>query len=579
MRAYGVSMSNQWKRFEGQVLLNQFRLQKLLGNTGYSAVFLTQSPPPERKNIAVKLITPGTNADFQLSLLQRASRLNHPNLLPLLPGGRCQLMDTDLVFAFMEYAEEDLGRSLQDRPLSEIAAREMLRGLLAALGHLHSKGFAHTHIKPSNIMAIGNQIKLTSDTVLPLGETRPAYRPLDVYDAPEAATATVAASSDVWSLGVTLVEVLTQKAPVSSPESQDEPAVPSTIPQPFLDIAQNCLRRDPPQRWTTAQIAESLNAAPIQASTPVLIASDEEEIEAPKENFTAVQVAAPPVMESEEEKTEPSKELWVDSNYCWVVVCRNNWFHRRPNIFNVHRIPLGLTDAVMPRPDIDKPFVARCDECGKAYTYAPSDVLKYEMEVPPSFVAHPLFRSSLEPDKTEKYESASSQQPTPRKQSARTLKWVVGITVPILIAAQFVLTNLPKLSADVSGSSRPSDLMGGMFNLSNNGSLPVYDVKAGCKVMRVDTPLAGSPNPVEGTTVYFPESMAEILSPGQQMAVPCGRAIPIQQDNAKTLEIHAQMFFVVTYRPKWVWWHKSENFPMETTKTENGMWIWKSIPR
>lgn len=107
MRAYGASMSNEWKRFEGQVLLNQFHLRKLLGNTSYSAVFVTQSPPPERKNIAVKLITPGVNADSQLSLLQRASKLSHPNLLHLLPGGRCQLADTDLVFAFMEYVEED----------------------------------------------------------------------------------------------------------------------------------------------------------------------------------------------------------------------------------------------------------------------------------------------------------------------------------------------------------------------------------------------------------------------------------------------------------------------------------------
>ena len=201
------------------------------------------------------------------------------------------------------------------------------------------------------------------------------------------------------------------------------------------------------------------------------------------------------------------------------------------------------------------------------------------MEVPASFAAHPLFRDSLYPDKTDQNESAPPPPPTPGKRFTRTLKWVVGVACVLLIVTEFSLTSLPKLSADVSGSSRPNDLMGAMFHLSNKGLLPVYDVKAGCKVMRVDTPLAGSTNPVEGTTVYFPESMAEILSPGQRITVPCGRAISIQQDNAKTPEIHAQMFFVVTYRPKWVWWHKTENFPMETTKTENGMWIWKSIPR
>ena len=258
-------MRDEWKKFEGQVLNNKLPLQKLLGSTSYSAVFLTQSPPPERKNLAVKLVAPGAKADCQAALLQRASKLNHPNLLRLLPGDRCRLADLDLVFALMEYAEEDLGRGLADHPLSEKAAREMLEPLLGALSYIHGKGFAHSHIKPSNIMTIGNQLKLSSDTVLPIGEPRPAYRPVDAYDAPEAATAPVAGAIDIWSLGVTLVEVLTQQAAVSSPESQADPIVPSTIPQPFLDIARHCLRRDPGLRWTTAQIADCLSALPFSS--------------------------------------------------------------------------------------------------------------------------------------------------------------------------------------------------------------------------------------------------------------------------------------------------------------------------
>jgi hypothetical protein len=572
-------MRDDWKKFEGQVLNEKFPLQKFLGSTSYGAVFLTQSPPPQPKNIAIKLITSGADADFQASLLDRVSKLSHPNLLRLLPGGRCRLADMDLVFVLMEYAEQDLGRGLRDHALGEKEAREMFPPLLDALSHMHSKGFAHSHIKPSNIMTIGEQLKLSSDTALPLGETRPAYRPLDAYDAPEAGSAPVAPSSDVWSLGVTLVEVLTQHVPVSAPESQADPIVPSTIPQPFFDIAQNCLRRDPGLRWTMAQIADGLNPTPVLVAVSAGAVSAEKKQEAAKENLTPVQVAAPQVIASEEKEIEPPKEMWVDSNYCWVVVCKNHWFHGRGNFFSVHRIPLGETDAVLPRPTIDKPFRVRCDECGKEYTYTPSDVLKYEMEAPASFVAHPLFRDSLQPDETGKYESTPTPQPTSRKRSVRTLKWVMGIACVTLIVAEFVLTNLPKLSADVSGSLRPNDLMGAMFNLSNKGLLPVYDVKAGCKVMRVDTPLSTNRDFAEPTTVYFPESHAEILSPGHAMAVPCGRAMGIKPESPEASEMRAEVFFVVTYRPKWVWWHKSENFPMETEKTENGRWMWKSIPR
>jgi len=44
------------------------------------------------------------------SLLQRASKLSHPSLFHLLPGGRWQLAEMDLGFVVMEYAEEDLGQ-------------------------------------------------------------------------------------------------------------------------------------------------------------------------------------------------------------------------------------------------------------------------------------------------------------------------------------------------------------------------------------------------------------------------------------------------------------------------------------
>jgi hypothetical protein len=89
---------------------------------------------------------------------------------------------------------------------------------------------------------------------------------------------------------------------------------------------------------------------------------------------------------------DSEKGLWVDCSYCWVVVCKNHWFHRRRNLFNVHRIPLAETDAVSSRPTINRPFRARCDECRKEYMFKPSEVLRWEMEPPPSFVPHRLFR-------------------------------------------------------------------------------------------------------------------------------------------------------------------------------------------
>lgn len=92
------------------------------------------------------------------------------------------------------------------------------------------------------------------------------------------------------------------------------------------------------------------------------------------------------------ERMAGQKDIWVDGNYCWVVVCKNESFHRRSNVYNVHRIPLGETDAAIPGPPVFEPFVVRCNECGKDYLYKPLEVLRYEMEVPSSFVPHKLFR-------------------------------------------------------------------------------------------------------------------------------------------------------------------------------------------
>jgi hypothetical protein len=92
---------------------------------------------------------------------------------------------------------------------------------------------------------------------------------------------------------------------------------------------------------------------------------------------------------------KPPHTGWEDSGYCWVVVCKNHWVHRRYNPFHSHRIPLAQTDAVMPRPKIDGTFPVRCDDCGKEYAYEPSEVLRYEQDLPESFTPHPLFRDEV----------------------------------------------------------------------------------------------------------------------------------------------------------------------------------------
>jgi TonB family protein len=149
----------------------------------------------------------------------------------------------------------------------------MLNPVVDVLAYLHSKFYVHSHIKPSNLLAVGDQLKLSSDTICPITQPREALREPDAYDAPEVASSPAkpsTPSSDVWSLGVSLVEALTQAAPALPFDVTAEPLVPNSLPQPFLDIARHALRRDPTDRWAAAQIAARLSgvAEPVAAPAP-----------------------------------------------------------------------------------------------------------------------------------------------------------------------------------------------------------------------------------------------------------------------------------------------------------------------
>lgn len=259
-------MSDFWKQCEGQVIDNRFRLRRYLGGTDDSAVFLTHLADPQSQKAAIKFITAGPTADLQLALWRRVKQLAHPHLLRIFEIGRCRLENRDRLFVVMEHADEDLSQILPQRPLRASEAREMLEPVLDALVYLHGNGFVHSRIKPSNILAAADQLKLSSDTLFRIGESRKSARKFDAHDAPETAASALSAAADVWSLGMTLVETLTQHMPAWQPGSPTDPLVPDTLPQPFLDVARHALRREPRRRWTISEIAARLNPAAIAAA-------------------------------------------------------------------------------------------------------------------------------------------------------------------------------------------------------------------------------------------------------------------------------------------------------------------------
>lgn len=255
-------MPEAWKKWEGQIVNEEFPLQRYLGGSEHSAVFLTKRSDREPQEVAIKLmLASAENPELQVSWWELAAKLSHPHLLRLFQRGHCQIDGTDLLYVVTEYAEESLSQILPYRPLTPAEALETLQPLLEALAYIHSKGFVHGHIKPANVMAVGDQIKISSDGLCGAGESSKVLRMPGIYAAPEIADGGgISSASDVWSLGMTLVEALTQHPPVWQETEQAEVVLPETLPEPFFDIASHCLRRNPQRRWTVAEIAARLQA-------------------------------------------------------------------------------------------------------------------------------------------------------------------------------------------------------------------------------------------------------------------------------------------------------------------------------
>lgn len=272
-------MSDTWKRWEGQIVDGKFPLIRYLGGSGRTAVFLTQrrDDGEHPAEAAIKLAHADVqNSEVQLSRWQEAAGLSHPHLIPIYEMGRCELDGGSFVYVVMECAEENLAQVLRDRALTIVESRTMLDAVLEVLAYLHGRGFVHGRIQPANIMASGDQLKVSSDSLRHIGESLGGAVDQTPYDPPEIARSvvpipqTISPAGDIWSLGMALVETLTQSLPEVRTGEQLDPVIPQSLQEPYLDIARHCLLRRPEDRWSVGQIVARLEGkAPVPtARTP-----------------------------------------------------------------------------------------------------------------------------------------------------------------------------------------------------------------------------------------------------------------------------------------------------------------------
>jgi len=260
-----VSIRGEWV---GRIIDGRFPLLEWLGGSSTGGVFRTELDGSAPQRAAIKLMPGSAWAEDRLAAWSSATSLWHPHLMRILHFGRAEIDETKLVYIVTDFAEEVLAQIIPERALSADETRQMLDPVLDALHYLHGKGYIHGHLKPANIMVVDDQVKLSSEGLLRVDSVAPELLVNDVHIAPETADGPVARPADIWSLGVTLVETLTQEPPIWDAAADGEPIVPPSVPEPFASIARECLHPDPSRRCTLKDIKAALEGRQMPIAPP-----------------------------------------------------------------------------------------------------------------------------------------------------------------------------------------------------------------------------------------------------------------------------------------------------------------------
>ncbi len=215
-------MTQLREHWEGVSLPGDYLLERWTSGDD-TAGYFEASCAADGRRAAVKLVPESAvNTDAQLAMWERTRRLQHPNLRALLDCGRAELAGEGVLYAVFEYADDSLASALAQSPLSEAEAREVLEAAAGALDYLKSQGLVHCELDPEHVVAVGDQIKLSTDA---LGEAvgatgnREELRTFWFKISP----CTMARSTDI------LAQVL---GALPRPGHAAEPVAPAEIPPP-----------------------------------------------------------------------------------------------------------------------------------------------------------------------------------------------------------------------------------------------------------------------------------------------------------------------------------------------------------
>lgn len=271
--------------------IGKFRLIDLLGEGGFARVFLARDAELDRL-VALKLLKPAMliSADSQARFEREArlaAMLSHPNVVPVFESGQFGVVR----FIVSEYCDgPDLAAwfGQRERQIPVAQAVEIVIQLADAIQHAHQRGVLHRDLKPSNVMlqtGDGDAGSVQAARITDFGLARAELADSEqmtldgaivgtpAYMAPEQAAgeSDTGPTTDIYSLGVILYELLTGRLPhqaetplkllrkVETEVPVEPRRIRNDIPADVQAICLKAMAKRPEHRYRTAhELAEDL---------------------------------------------------------------------------------------------------------------------------------------------------------------------------------------------------------------------------------------------------------------------------------------------------------------------------------
>ena len=206
----------------GTVLSGRYEIQEKIGVGGMAVVYRGRDLKLER-NVTVKVLKEEFTAedDFKSRFTteaRSAARLSHPNIVNVYDVGE----DNGIYYIVMEYVHGDTLKKVikENAPLDEVVTLSIAIQMAAALANAHKNGVVHRDIKPENILiSVDGTIKITDFGIARAADvstvtmTTNAVGSVYYFSPEQARGGYVDEKSDIYSIGITMFEMLTGHVP------------------------------------------------------------------------------------------------------------------------------------------------------------------------------------------------------------------------------------------------------------------------------------------------------------------------------------------------------------------------------